>query len=427
MLRAFHAKSLISVSALLVVLLGCSSEHTSTTSTTGDPPEGAGGFGGSGGGVGGSDGSGGGVGGSDGSGGGVGGSDGSGGGAGGSGGSGGGAGGSGGSALACDERWTAACPLPGGGATPTLLVQGIQGPKDLQIAGDFLYWSTYPIATFNQGTVTRMPLQGGAEQVVVTGVNPGKLMIRGRRVYWVEFGRTIQWRDTLSGAQGTLWSTSDLTGKVSDMIADTATGRFYWTYDGTSGAAVMTAPFDGGATTRLASLPRGSFHYDEWVRNIVVDSQAVYWTTTSAVMRANLNGSGLTVLASTPCPEEFSEVISGIAVDESHVYWIDRSGPGDAVLRIPKQGGETEVISDASVNAHHLVLRDGFVFTNGMESGIGTMLIMKGPKAGGCPTQALVAQQHSPFAFVVADSSLYYLHGLFANGNAPASLSVVPL
>jgi hypothetical protein len=56
---------------------------------------------------------------------------------------------------------------------------------------------------------------------------------------------------------------------------------------------------------------------------LAVDSSHIFWVETDgteAIMEANLDGSGVTTLAAA------GALPTGVAVDSSHIYWTDLSG-----------------------------------------------------------------------------------------------------
>ena len=130
-------------------------------------------------------------------------------------------------------------------------------------------------------------------------------------------------------------------------------------------------------------------------------------------MRADVDGGNVTELASAPCKySPSSHGLSGIAIDATHVYWVDDTGPREAIMKVEKQGGTPVLLSDASINTAQIAVDDGFVYSNGMVSSIDTMSIVRTPKDGGCPT-TLVSDEPSPMVFVAHGDHLFYLTHAF--------------
>ena len=97
---------------------------------------------------------------------------------------------------------------------------------------------------------------------------------------------------------------------------------------------VMKAPLDGGRPATLAKVTGPGF-------GIAVDATHVYWVTVNAVMRVALAGGSEETLAATGG--------SGIAIDETSVYFTDHASPGNVSkvpLPIPHRGGHVRGAAD---------------------------------------------------------------------------------
>lgn len=193
--------------------------------------------------------------------------------------------------------------------TSRVLAKSTGIPQSLAVSGGYVYWGAMTVESFHQaGGVYRVSESGGKPSLFAEGTSPYPIAASGEAITWfdvdpahdfVDRNGSIFRRGTEAGARVVLASAQD---NVRALVDD---GAFvYWGAAGASGAPgfVARAPASPGLTEVLA--------------------------------RGALN-------------------LEGIAVDEHHVYWIDR-GPTTAlglgsvlyedgrVERCPKAGGASE-------------------------------------------------------------------------------------
>lgn len=157
------------------------------------------------------------------------------------------------------------------GGTPSTIAapahqSGTMGP--IAVDRTSVYWTnSYHLAPIAPGTVTRVPLGGGAIETLasVPGADLGGVAVDATNVYW----------------------TADLGG-----------GR------------IMKAPLGGGPVVTLAATSNPG--------NLAVDRANVYWTasTPGAVMKLSIDGGTPTTLYSGGDPKN-------LVVDDTSVYWTD--------------------------------------------------------------------------------------------------------
>jgi hypothetical protein len=103
-----------------------------------------------------------------------------------------------------------------------------------------------------------------------------------------------------------------------------------------------------------------------------------------------------------------------VAVDEDHVYWIYRGQAplqcDSTVMRVPKTGGEPEVLASRQFEALDFVVDDNAVYwtVRGMSPGEGQL--MRVAKTGGTPV-TLVAHLYAPLGLTGDHEYLYWRDG----------------
>jgi len=197
-----------------------------------------------------------------------------------------------------------------GGALATI-ASAQWGPWGIAASGTNVFWTDT-----NGGTVMRGGT-GSAPVTLASGqMEPTAIAVYQGAVYWEVSGDT--------GANGAIMR---LQGGVVQTVASVpsadpsvlygtiaagSTG-VYWTEDfpahAGGGGAVVFAPPSGGVKT-LATEPTGAY-------GIAVDTQNVYWTTPTALVKMPLTGGCATTLATTPA----SYQALSVAVDSTSVYW----------------------------------------------------------------------------------------------------------
>jgi hypothetical protein len=191
-----------------------------------------------------------------------------------------------------------------GGAVATL-ASAQWGPWAIAASGATAFWTDV-----NGGTVMRGQA-GSAPVTLASGqMSPTAIAVYQSAVYWRATGAIMSWQ---GGAVQTIAADSSVgSGSLFGTIAAGSTG-VYWTEDlapsAGGGGAIVFAPPSGGRQT-LATEPAGAY-------GIAVDSQSVYWTTPTALVKMPLLGGKATTLATGPA----SWQALSVAVDSTSVYW----------------------------------------------------------------------------------------------------------
>lgn len=104
---------------------------------------------------------------------------------------------------------------------------------------------------------------------------------------------------------------------------------------------------------------------------LALDEDQVYWSESwngrdGLIRSVQKDGTGTRTLASSAAPGR-------LAVDSSFLYWIDHGAPDvradGQVLRVPKRGGEREVLAHDQAAPSDIVLAEGAVYWTTMGQG----------------------------------------------------------
>lgn len=271
------------------------------------------------------------------------------------GGSGGGSATGGGSSVSLPPAVT--CPATSTPCNPTVLDSGIPSPGTFQVRDGYLYWRNTQAAESgtnrDANSVLRVRLPDGAPEVV-TALDVGSLVsiaVDATHVYLADLARGVA-RVPVGG--GTPEYLTDA-GAVVVTLDET---HVYFSL-GQSNGAVARVPKAGGAAQNLA-------------------------------------------LASSP---------THVAVDATHLYWVDRAGSLRALSRVPKAGGDAEILVPEVPGLPERVIVIGdevFLSVDWPEGTTGPRgAILRIPKAGGA-VQEITSHAH-PFGSMGVDADSFYV------------------
>jgi sugar lactone lactonase YvrE len=233
------------------------------------------------------------------------------------------------------------------GGTALTLASNLGGINDLASDGSHVYWTEFDLGSGN-GRVKRVPVTGGAVDVLASGIPAGStfdvffplgIAVDADFVYWGEevAGGAIR-RVPKGGGSVTDLARGGGFGPSSIEIG----GSFlYGVANGPDVAARL--PLAGGTVETLASglgNPEGT----------ALDGQALYWSELvgepdGRIARVPLGGGPVTVLATG------LDNPRGIALWNDQVYYNGASGAGAArragVWRVPAGGGSSTLVVEA--------------------------------------------------------------------------------
>lgn len=272
-------------------------------------------------------------------------------------------------------------------------------------------FSTYGIAlddtavywTSTDGNIRKIPKTGGEPLTIVSGQSaPWALTLDSTNLYWVNKARdggdvfgdhcTVM-QAPIGGGQATVLAADQPQAYRNIAVDNTSV---YWltnpSLDYPSGR-VMKVPIGGGELVALASD-----QYDP--TGIAVDGTSVYWSTEYYVtMKVAKNGSTPSLLGH--CGP------SNLAIDASNIYLFS----GKLVVRVPIMGGDATTLASSFVNVYPsgIAVDESSVYWTVPGSG-SEGLIGKVAKDGGAPIE-LISGQDNPVAITVDATSVYWING----------------
>jgi hypothetical protein len=222
--------------------------------------------------------------------------------------------------------------------------------NDLSITGGYLYWTAAVyVMSATTGQVSRKPLDGGAVQVLASGLDgPGSVASDDLFAYWI------------SGFPGEI-SRVSVTGGTVTPIVPSAPGAIsliidgaflYWGND-TSGS-VMRAPITGGAATTL-------FAGQCSPRDLAVGNGRLYWA--ESCIPGGVHGGSVTGLGPVDVLASNEVSPDSVAVDLDRVYWIAFDMSGTHLRSAPRDGG-TSVLELSPLNANRLAVDDTDIYVS---------------------------------------------------------------
>jgi len=223
-----------------------------------------------------------------------------------------------------------------------IMTSGLSQP--LGIAVDVVAEKVYYV-DYGNNNIKRVNLDGSNEETLVTGLNNPRCIAidnDGDKIYWTDDGNNLVQRATLAGSGiENIASGTNAFGLALNVPA----GKVYWTEASATGSLVR-ANLDGSNQEFLIS---GSLSYPRPI-DIDIGNGYLYFTNyygpphnTSALLRTDLEGSGLTTIVASGT---YLWSTYGIAIDSDngHIYYADYHNSRDDISRTNLLGSGFEVV-----------------------------------------------------------------------------------
>jgi hypothetical protein len=285
------------------------------------------------------------------------------------------------------------------GETLCVLAKGQESPECPVLDGDFVYWTT-------SAEVLRINKNGAPEPDVVSteGGNNECLAIDGDHVFWLS-------------SEGTLWH---MQGNALSPAIDLETSEtsklalspehVYWTSRLAAGAGLV------GRTSRVDSASEPIASGLNNPSGIAVDDTFVYWVDDDGLHRCPLTGTCAEPGAITPLFDHLSGSDGELRIDETHAFWNETDG----ISRAPKAGGAVGLIASGYSYTAGLALTADYVYFDDYEAAPDGLIGRVG-KTQGAP-ETLVSSLDAPRGVAVDDTSFYWVNDTALGGESAPSV-----
>jgi hypothetical protein len=204
-----------------------------------------------------------------------------------------------------------------GGATTTLDSE-TGSLAAIAVDSTNVYWTNT-----NVGKVMTVPKGGGSPPTTLASTNqtPNDIAIDSTNVYWTNVMGSNVMMVPKAGAMAPTMLAPMQPGNLSSIVTDGTS--VYWAISAGSFGGIEKVPVSGG-NPKMLVMSGGMVV-------VAIDSMGIYWTQSpdgGAVMKANLDGSGATTLASG------AQSGAPIAVDVANVYYW--SGGNASLMSVTK-------------------------------------------------------------------------------------------
>lgn len=237
-----------------------------------------------------------------------------------------------------------------------ILADRIDHPAAVTTDDQFIYFVTGgTIASLDEGTsgVWKMPLAGGPPVQLFKGhqidernvVIPDTFVLAAdeKFVYW---SSGAIWRTPKAGGE----SEKIATGKPTEWALDET--KIYWHNFGGENAppTPIYAVDKTGGEVRAFSEP-------VIISGLAIDRENLYWAASDGIYKAARSGGPKTKVHAAP----ENQFISGLAADEQNLYF-SQGGGRNALLKLPKQGGEAVRIAPDVNHASKFYAAGNFIY-----------------------------------------------------------------
>jgi hypothetical protein len=286
---------------------------------------------------------------------------------------------------------------------PAIVTLGSAGnePNGMAVNGKDVYWASVDwrsdAGPSGTGSVQRVSIDGGAVDIVGTGVLPYAVAVDATSVYWTENPASDQSQILRAPRAGGAPAVLYTGGSVTTGIALDDQGSLYWgSRQQGMGAALLKMPAGGGSPVVLATSPSANAACPSGC--IAVDATSVYWVPSGPgpLLKVPRAGGSPVSLAST-------QGASSLAVAARGVYWMDAA----AIRTVGLDGGAVRTIASVKYGVAIAVDSANVYWTATTDT---TILVEKAPLAGGGPSTLAtfpVRGLGPPTAIALDDTSVY--------------------
>ncbi|MFQ5964389.1 MAG: CARDB domain-containing protein [Candidatus Scalinduaceae bacterium] len=294
---------------------------------------------------------------------------------------------------------------------PTTLVSGLDSPNFLTVDQNNVYWTetSFPNKT---GEVKKVPIIGGAVSTVSSqflgfagGTGWTDIAVDNTSVYWgwnPGGGSGIIYKIPITGGVRTTLSSD--ANQPGDIAVDSA--YVYWS-DNNSGTPSFTGirkiPINGGDLITLTTKGGNT-------GIMAIDDTHVYFSyftfsfftgTVYFIAKINKEGGSVIDLATN-----LANNASGIAVDESNVYWVEPNA--GSVKKVPINGGSVTTLATGLDNPFRIAVDNNNLYFTEYANGVAGAGSIKKISINGGAIATLASGLNGPYDIVEDSISIYW-------------------
>ncbi|MBK9000712.1 MAG: hypothetical protein IPM35_33745 [Myxococcales bacterium] len=320
-------------------------------------------------------------------------------------------GGSGGSSQGGTAGGTVACAvgaavlLASSADTPSL-----KAPVDIAVDATHVYFTASAFNAGNQGAIIRVPIGGGAPEVLATNQTaPFSIALDQTHVYWVNAGASASvMRVAKSGGSGNGEVLALNQASPSGLSVDDA--HVYWANNVSSGSIMRTMKDGTGSPATIAfgqNLP-----FATWAEPGSGSAAKVFFTVegTGVVSAAPKGGGGTTTLSDPhpgikPLAVAGYEVFFGLSAPPGAVFRVGTTGAGQKAAKITGDADFSSVL-DLAVDATHV-----YFTTQYLKGKYDVGFVMRVPRGGGAAQHVCKSDgpTPNPAGIAVDETAVYWV------------------